>query len=200
MCSIFLGIMGYLLFPKDTNQINTKEISSTMNMLIEKNSRIDRAILIIRGQKVMLDSDLADIYGVKTKRLNEQVKRNHNRFPPDFMFQLTENEKEEVVAICDHLKNIKYSVSNPYAFTEHGTIMLASILNTPIAVHTSVLIVRAFVKLREVLSSNKDLKRKIFDLEKKYDKQFKVVFQTIRELMQKDNENYDKTAIGYKIG
>ena len=109
--------------------------------------KIDRAILFLRGQKVMLDSDLAEIYGVKTSRLNEQVKRNIDRFPADFMFQLTDKEKEEVIANCDHLENIKFSRTNPYAFTEHGAMMLATVLNTPTAITTSVLIVRAFVKM-----------------------------------------------------
>ena len=103
--------------------------------------KIDRAILIIRGHKIMLDSDLAGIYRVKTSRLNEQVKRNQDRFPNDFMFQLTSHEKREVIANCDHLEKLKFSRTNPYAFTEHGTIMLASVLNTPTAIQTSVLIV-----------------------------------------------------------
>ena len=92
--------------------------------------KIDRAILILREQKVMLDTDLADIYGVRTSRLNEQVKRNMNRFPLDFMFQLSDEEKAMVIANCDHLMKIKFSRTNPYAFTEHGAIMLASILNS----------------------------------------------------------------------
>ena len=96
--------------------------------------RIERAILLIRGQKVMLDADLAALYGVTTKRLNEQVKRNRDRFPYDFMFQLTQEEKGEVVANCDHLKKLKFSPSLPYAFTEHGVVMLASILNSIVAV------------------------------------------------------------------
>lgn len=102
---------------------------------------IEKKILMIRGEKVMLDADLSELYGVTTKRLNEQVKRNCERFPDDFMFQLTEEEKAEVVAICDHLKRLKFSPVLPYAFTEHGAIMLASVLNSPIAVQTSVLVV-----------------------------------------------------------
>lgn len=90
---------------------------------------IEQRIIIIRGHKVMLDMDLATVYGVSTKRLNEQVKRNRDRFPDDFMFQLTENEKTEVVAICDHLKRLKFSPTLPYAFTEHGAVMLASVLD-----------------------------------------------------------------------
>lgn len=162
-------------------------------------SRINRGILFIRGQKVMLDVDLADIYGVKTKRLNEQVKRNIDRFPADFMFQLSDEEKQEVVAICDHLSRIKFSTSNPYAFTEHGTIMLASVLNTPLAIQTSVLIVRAFVNLREILSTHSELAKKITELEAKYDKQFKVVFQALRALMHDEALTTEISRIGYRI-
>ena len=162
--------------------------------------KIDRAILIIRGQRVMIDSDLAEIFGVKTYRLNEQVKRNRDRFPDDFMFQLTAEEKQEVIANCDHLEKIKFSRTNPYAFTEHGTIMLVNVLNTPSAVQTSVLIVRAFVKLRELLSTHKELERKILDLESKYDKQFELIFKAIRELMHQDQLDKNRPRIGYKIG
>ena len=148
----------------------------------------------------MLDSDLADIYGVKTSRLNEQVKRNKDRFPDDFMFQLTEKEKKEVIANCDHLQKLKFSKTNPYAFTEHGTIMLANVLKTSTAVETSVLIVRAFVKLRELLSTHKKLERKVLELESKYDKQFKLIFKAIRELTQQDQINKNRPRIGFKIG
>jgi len=161
--------------------------------------KIDRSILIIRGHKVMLDRDLAEIYGVKTSRLNEQVKRNKYRFPDDFMFQLTNEEKQEVIANCDHLMKLKYSRTNPYAFTEHGTIMLANVLNTPMAIETGVLIVRAFVKLRELLSTNKELERKIIELESKYDEQFKLIFEAIRELIQQDKLDDKRPLIGYKI-
>lgn len=162
-------------------------------------TKIDKAILFIREQKVMLDIDLADMYGVKTKRLNEQVKRNINRFPADFMFQLSDEEKQEVVAYCDHLSRIKFSPTNPYAFTEHGAIMLASVLNTPLAIETSVLIVRAFVKLRELLPTHTRLAEKIIELEARYDKQFKVVFRALRELMRDENEKPVRTKIGYRI-
>jgi phage regulator Rha-like protein len=162
--------------------------------------KIDRAILIIREHKVMLDSDLAEIYGVKTSRLNEQVKRNKDRFPDDFMFQLTSNEKQEVIANCDHLEKLKFSRTNPYAFTEHGTIMLANVLNTSTAIETSVLIVRAFVKLREILSTHKELERKILELESKYDNQFKLIFEAIRELMQQEQLDKVRPVIGYRIG
>jgi hypothetical protein len=162
-------------------------------------NKIERAILYIRGQKVMLDIDLAEMYGVKTKRLNEQVKRNLNRFPSDFMFQLSDDEKQEVVAYCDHLTRLKFSPSNPYAFTEHGAIMLASVLNSPLAIETSVLIVRAFVKLREIMSTHSGLASKIRELEARYDKQFKVVFQALRQLMQEETQKTERPRIGYRI-
>jgi len=157
---------------------------------------IERKILLIRGEKVMLDADLASLYGVTTKRLNEQVKRNRDRFPDDFMFQLTEAEKAEVVANCDHLKNLKFSPVLPYAFTEHGAIMLASVLNSPIAVQSSVLVVRAFVKLREMLTTHKDLARRLNEIEKKYDAQFKIVFDAIRQLMTPSVQK--KKPIGFR--
>lgn len=99
---------------------------------------IIKSILLIRGKKVMLDVDLAEVYGVKTKRLNEQIKRNIDRFPEDFMFQLTQKEKNKVVAFCDHLGKLKYSKVNPFAFTEYGAIMIASVLNSPEVIHTSI--------------------------------------------------------------
>jgi hypothetical protein len=170
------------------------------NKSTKPTEKIDRAILIVRGHKVMLDSDLAGIYGVKTSRLNEQVKRNKDRFPNDFMFQLTSHEKQEVIANCDHLEKLKFSRTNPYAFTEHGTIMLASVLNTSTAIETSVLIVRAFVKLREILSTHKELERKLLELESKYDNQFKLIFEAIRELMQQGTIEMDRPRIGYKVG
>lgn len=144
---------------------------------------IEKKILLIRGHKIMIDSDLANLYGVTTKRLNEQVKRNKERFPEEFMFQLTEREKMEVVANCDHLKRLKFSPNLPNAFTEHGAIMLATVLNSPLAVQTSIQIVKTFVKLRQMLTDNAALARKLIDLEKKYDRQFRAVFDTIRQLM-----------------
>jgi hypothetical protein len=159
--------------------------------------RIERSILLIRGEKVMLDSDLAAIYGVTTKRLNEQVKRNLARFPADFMFQLTEVEKLEVVANCDHLARLKFSPHLPYAFTEHGALMLANVLNSERAAQTSVQVVRVFVRLRQLLSSNVELARKLESLEKKYDAQFKVVFDAIRQLMSPPVK--PKREIGFHV-
>ena len=113
----------------------------------------------------MLDADLAELYGVTTKRLNEQVKRNRNRFPKDFIF--LSKEKAEVVANCDHLKRLKFSPTLPYAFTEHGTVMLASVLNSRRAIEVSIHVVRVFVRIREMLSTHKEVSRKLSELEKK---------------------------------
>jgi hypothetical protein len=166
-------------------------------MVVIPVERIERAILSIRGEKVMLDSDLAVIYGVPTKVLNQAVKRNLNRFPPDFMFQLTEKEKTEVVTICDHLAQIKYSPYLPFAFTEHGALMLANVLNSERAAQTSVMVVRAFVRLRQMLGSNAELARKLAALENKYDAQFKVVFDAIRQLMSPPAR--PKREIGFHV-
>jgi hypothetical protein len=145
--------------------------------------RIERRILLIRGQKMMLDADLAELYGVTTKRLNEQVKRNVQRFPSDFMFTLTKEESKILrsqFATSSSWGGRRY---NPLAFTEHGALMLASVLNSPQAVEASIFVVRAFVKLREMLASHRDLARRLDAMEKKYDAKFKVVFDAIRELM-----------------
>src|ERR1700710_3080092 len=125
--------------------------------------RVERRILMIRGEKVLLDADLADLYGATTKRLNEQVRRNRDRFPADFMFQLKAEEKSEVVANCDHLARLKFSPSLPLAFTEHGAIMAANVWSPPRAIAASVMVVRAFVRLRQMLASHADLARKLED-------------------------------------
>ena len=159
--------------------------------------RVEETILFVRGQRVILDADLAKLYGVTTKRLNEQVRRNRNRFPDDFMFQLKVEEKAEVVANCDHLSKLKFSRVLPLAFTEHGTIMAASVLNTPRAVETSIFVVRAFVKVREMLATHEELKRKLNALEEKYDEQFQVVFEAIRQLMTPPETHRKK--IGFEV-
>jgi len=132
--------------------------------------QIEQRILLIRGQRVMLDADLAALYGVTTKRLNEQVHRNQDRFPEDFMFRLTQ---DEVSCLRSQIATSKPSRGGrryrPYAFTEHGAIMAASVLNSPRAVKVSVYVVRAFVKLREVLSTHKELARKLAELERRLD-------------------------------
>lgn len=132
-------------------------------------ARIESRIQLIRSQKVMIDSDLAELYGVATKRLNEQVKRNHERFPSDFMFQLTPAEKQEVVANCDHLAKLKFSKSLPLAFTEHGAIQAANVLASPQAIEVGVYVVRAFVHLRELVVSNTELALRLEELENKTD-------------------------------
>ncbi|MCL6472473.1 MAG: ORF6N domain-containing protein [Firmicutes bacterium] len=147
---------------------------------------IKRKILTIRDHKVMLDADLAYIYGVSTKRLNEQVKRNHERFPKDFMFLLTKEEKDEVVAICDHLEKLKFSPNLPYAFTEYGAVMVASVLNTPVAIQMSVQVVRAFIKLREIIATHKEPEYRLAELEGKVDKhdeEIKMILEAIHQLM-----------------
>ncbi|WP_333655517.1 ORF6N domain-containing protein [Dissulfurispira sp.] len=145
---------------------------------------IEKKILMIRGEKVMLDSDLAELYGVPTRRLNEQVRRNISRFPDDFMFQLTSEETENLRS--------QFATSSsghggrrylPYVFTEQGVAMLSSVLNSERAIEVNIHIMRAFVKLREMVASHKDLAKRFDDLEKKYDAQFKVVFDAIRQLM-----------------
>ena len=145
---------------------------------------IENKILLFRGHKVIVDADLAVLYGVTTKRLKEQVRRNIDRFPEDFMFKLTAAEKKQVAANCGHLAHLKYSPFLPYAFTEYGALMAANVLNSPKAVRVSIQIVRAFMHIRRVLSSHAELARKLVQLERKYDEQFKVVFEAIRRLVQ----------------
>lgn len=152
------------------------------------------AIITLRGQRVMLDRDLARLYGTETKRLNEQVKRNRRRFPEDFMFQLTPAEKEEVVANCDHLKPLRFARTNPYAFTEHGAVMLACVLNTERAMQTSILVVRAFVAFRRLTTSHAELSARMDALEKKFDGQFSIVFQAIRKLIEQPGRPEGRSA------
>lgn len=161
---------------------------------------IESRILSIRGHRVMLDMDLAELYGVPTKRLNEQVRRNSERFPPDFMFQLTKDEKAEVVAKCDHLRKLKFSPNLPYVFTEHGAIMAASVLNTERAIEVSVYVVRAFIKLRQMLSSQKKLAQKLSELEQRldsHDEAIQAIITAIRELMEPPHKE-QKNKIGFK--
>ena len=143
-------------------------------------------ILQLRGQRVMLDADLADLYGVETRALNQAVKRNLERFPEDFMFQLNAEEKAEVVANCDHLIQLKYSSSLPYAFTEHGALMLGNVLKSSRAVEVSLLVVRAFVQIREMLSAHKDISAKLDQMERKlssHDQAIAGLIDAIRQLM-----------------
>lgn len=147
---------------------------------------IEQKIYLLRGHKVMLDRDLAKLYGVETRVLNQAVRRNSDRFPADFMFSLTREEILSIsqIVICspDGKETLKFS-RNVQVFTEQGVAMLSSVLNSKRAVQVNIQIMRAFVKLREMIASNKDLAKKLDELEKKYDLQFKVVFDAIRELM-----------------
>lgn len=145
---------------------------------------ITAKIFVIRGRKIMLDRDLARLYEVTTKRLNEQVKRNLKRFPEDFMFQLTKHEKDELVAICDRLKTLKHSTAQPYAFTEQGIAMLSGVLKSDRAISVNIQIMRAFTYLRRMLLTNRDIRRKIEEMERKYDKQFAIVFEAIKQLLE----------------
>jgi len=156
-------------------------------------------IILIRGQQVMISNDLAELYGVTTKRLNEQVKRNIKRFPQHFMFQLNEQEKDKVVAICDHLQNIKYSPYLPYAFTEYGTVMLANILYSDRAIHASIRIVEIYIKIRENILSNKDLLLKMEQLEKRMgdqDEKIVLVFKYLKSFI--DTKDKPRKRIGFK--
>ena len=160
----------------------TKKEVKEVSVPIEK---ITGKIYLIRGQKVMLDSDLAELYEVPTRRLNEQVRRNITRFPPDFMFQLTREETETLRSqIATSKKGRGGKRYAPLVFTEQGVAMLSSVLNSERAVQVNIAIVRAFVKLREILATHKHLARKLKALEKKYDAQFKGVFEAIRNLMK----------------
>ena len=145
---------------------------------------VERKIFLIRGRRVMLDRDLAELYGVETRTLNQAVKRNLTRFPEDFMFQLTPEEAFELSrsqpVILKRGQNIKYL---PYAFTENGIAMLSSVLSSERAVEVNIQVMRTFTRLREMLLTHKDLQRKIDNMEKKYDQQFKAVFDAIRQLM-----------------
>jgi hypothetical protein len=158
---------------------------------------IEKKILLIGGQKVMLDSDLAALYGVTTKRLNEQVRRNLKRFPRDFMYQLS---AEEFESLRSHFATIKIGRGKhrkylPHVFTEQGIAMLSSVLNSERAIEVNIQIMRTFIKLREMMSSQKDLARKLAELEKKYEGQFQIVFEAIRQLIEVEEK--PKRKIGF---
>ena len=173
-------------------------MASNDNALIPT-ERIAQSILLLRGQKVIIDADLADLYGVPTKALNQAVKRNQERFPEDFMFQLSAAEKAEVVTNCDHLTNLKFAKTLPYAFTEHGAIQAANVLSSPRAVEMGVYVVRAFVRLREVLASSKELTAKLNELEHKVDSHDQAIaglINAMRDLMR-PQETQKKRPIGF---
>jgi hypothetical protein len=164
---------------------------------------IDRMIHVLRGHRVMLDTDLARIYGVPLKRLNEQVKRNADRFPPDFAFQLT---RQEFAALRSQFATSKGRGGRrhlPWVFTEHGALMLASVLNSPVAVEASVRVVRAFVRLRELLATNKQLARRFAAIEDRvetHDEALQALFTAIRQLLEPLEDSKSRREIGFHAG
>jgi hypothetical protein len=170
-------------------------MSNTNLILLEQ---IERSIYLIRGEKVMLDRDLAKLYGVSTAAMNQAVRRNRERFPQDFMFQLTPAETAELNRSQIVIGSAKHRDprSRPYAFTEQGVAMLSSVLRSKCAIAVNVEIMRAFVKLRQMLASNAELARRLDELEGKYDKQFKAVFAAIRQLMATPIR--DRKEIGFR--
>ena len=158
-------------------------------------------IYLIRGDKVMFARDLAELYGVETRRLNEQVKRNIKRFPSDFCFQLTVQETRNWMSQIAISNKEKMGIRKmPYVFTEQGVAMLSSVLNSDQAIEVNIQIMRAFTKLRELMISHKDLAYKIEEMEKKYDNQFQTVFNAIKQLLSNsDKDYYKKTKIGFVI-
>jgi len=157
---------------------------------------IETKIIFIKGKKVMLDKDLAQLYGVETKALNRAVKRNIDRFPDDFMFQLKKEEYDELLRCqIGTLKKGQHSKYLPYAFTENGVAMLSSVLNSERAIKVNIQIMRTFTRFREMLMTHKDLKEKIEAMEKKYDYQFKIVFDAIKQLLEPPEKT--KKKIGF---
>ena len=159
------------------------------------NEVIENKILLIKQKKVMLDKDLAVLYGVKPIRLREQVKRNMKRFPADFMFQLTKKEADLLVSQNAIPSKRSLGGALPYVFTEQGVAMLSSVLNSERAIQVNIQIMRAFTKLREMLATHVELRRKIEAMEKKYDEQFHVIFDAIKQLL--DCEEKPKKKIGF---
>lgn len=159
-------------------------------------AKIVQRIFFIRLQKVMFDFDLAEMYGVETRALKQAVRRNKDRFPKDFMFQLTKKEFHEVITNCDNLLQLKYAPALPMVFTEQGVSMLSSILKSKRAVKVNIAIMRAFVQMRHLIEGNKELSKKIIELEKKYDGQFRVVFDAIKSLIHQKQEPRER--IGFR--
>lgn len=161
---------------------------------------IEKSIYLIRDQKVMLDEDLARLYQVRTKALTQAVKRNRNRFPEDFMFQLTIEEYSSLRSQIVTSSGRAGRRAIPFAFTEHGVAMLSSVLNSERAVEVNIAIIRTFIRMRQMIGTNKELSARLDQLEKKYDAQFKVVFNSIRELIDKKPRLIIEPAKKRKIG
>ncbi len=160
--------------------------------------QLERYIYFIREQRVMMDHDLADLYGIQTKHLKRAVRRNKARFPSDFMFELSQQEYTTLRCQIGALEKGRHAKYLPYAFTQEGVSMLSSVLNSPRAIQVNIGIMRAFVKVRELLATNKDLARKLEELEEKFDGQFRIVFDAIRQLMQPAPTEPMKKVKGFK--
>jgi ORF6N domain len=159
---------------------------------------VDSKIMTVRLQRVMLDRDLAEVYGVTTKALNQAVKRNAGRFPKDFCFRLKVRERDEVVTNCDHLASLKFSAALPFAFTEHGAIMAATVLNSALAVEMSVFVVRAFVRFRELAHENGEIAQRLSALEKRvdgHDDDLVEMFGALRQLLRPPDKS--RRRIGF---
>ena len=156
---------------------------------------IKERIFFIRGERVMIDRDLAELYGVETKQLKRQVRRNIDRFPEDFMFELTKEEYDVLRRQFGTLKRGQHAKYPPLAFTEQGVAMLSSVLNSNRAIQVNIAIMRTFTRLRKMLATHAELKKKIEEMEEKYDKQFRVVFEALRQLLEADEK--PKRKIGF---
>ena len=191
----------------DKKETQVEVISDAALML----PRIESRILTLRNQRIIVDADLASLYGVDTKRLNEQVKRNAERFPQDFMFQLNTAEKAEVVANCDHLNKLKFSKVLPLAFTEYGAIQAANVLNSTRAVEMGIFVVRAFVRLKQATDANAEFTKRLDELEQSTERlaishdtfsrntriQLKQLFDALRELSNTSPPETPKRPIGF---
>jgi hypothetical protein len=161
---------------------------------------IESLILTVRDQKVILDADLAELYGVPTKRLNEAVKRNADRFPEDFLFRLTTAEKDEVVANCDHLTRLRFSPQLPFAFTEHGALQAANVLKSERAVAMSVYVIRAFIQMREQIAANAAILKRLAEIDKtllKHDEALRVIWRELQPLLNPPPDP-PKPRIGFR--
>ena len=182
-------IQRRMVFPEEENLISKG--------VMIPDERIEKTILLIRGQKVIIDMDLAELYGVTTKALNQAVTRNDQRFPPDFMFSLTKAEKQELVTNCDRLDRLKHSSALPRVFTEQGVAMLSTVLRSERAIQVNIQIVRAFIKLRRWIAGIDDLKSELEKLKDQTDQRFQVVFETLDQLLTVESK--PKKKIGYTV-
>lgn len=167
---------------------------------MKRSKSIESLILTMRGHRVMIDADLAGLYGVETRTLNQAVKRNANRFPKDFMFRLNADEKSEVITNCDHLRHLKFAKSLPLAFTEHGAIMAATILNSPRAVSMSIFVVRAFILMREHITANAAILKRLAEIDRtllQHDTALLDLYEKLLPLLQPPQEQ-PRRRIGFQ--